>query len=524
MLTLPLYSSERDFQEEAKELFKSKKESLNQSILDFDTPKELLPISDRDKEAHPNQMKEDLLNVKNQQNEVVGFLESHPIDHSLVSENETFLSDPQKELSDEYIHICQESAKEVPFSVIRTLQCEIDKNTIEEKTFIQKCQGHTKTKKVSRGKGESEVKKIEKEYFINPNIQSFHISNKDRGAFHRDELLIHYKHIDDYSLCSNYKKTPKSLEREEPVIKEQWDYQNPSLKRLAEDSHSSFISTTCLDHSTKTINGVQLDRCWVEKLSFLYRPKKVTGCDFLKSHFCKLKSSECLKRGPLGCLLWERKFTCYKDLKKKNTPDPSIIESSLNELSWDTEYEPNHGFSDVAMKFEIFNEMDKELKEATPSEIRNFQFFSGKKRRCYIHSLKENSYDCCEKMGGLGVNSLIASCDEEELALFDMRSRGQCVYIGDKSLTTVGIKTSKKKVFCCFSSKLGRVFNEQARSQLNISWGDSDHPNCHGLTQANIEKLDFDKIDLSEAYDSLPEDLSERMERLKNKITSGMEK
>ena len=44
-----------------------------------------------------------------------------------------------------------------------------------------------------------------------------------------------------------------------------------------------------------------------------------------------------------------------------------------------------------------------------------------------------------------------------------------------------------------FGSKLGRILQQQGRSQLGIGWG-----NCRGFTVTEVESIDFERLDLSE--------------------------
>ena len=45
---------------------------------------------------------------------------------------------------------------------------------------------------------------------------------------------------------------------------------------------------------------------------------------------------------------------------------------------------------------------------------------------------------------------------------------------------------------------LGRILHQQARPQLGLGWG-----NCRGFTVAEIRRIDFDRLDLSEFTDNL---------------------
>ena len=49
-----------------------------------------------------------------------------------------------------------------------------------------------------------------------------------------------------------------------------------------------------------------------------------------------------------------------------------------------------------------------------------------------------------------------------------------------------------------FGSKLGRILQQQGRAQLGIGWGD-----CRGFTVAEVERIDFDRLDLSEFTEDL---------------------
>jgi len=50
---------------------------------------------------------------------------------------------------------------------------------------------------------------------------------------------------------------------------------------------------------------------------------------------------------------------------------------------------------------------------------------------------------------------------------------------------------------CCFNSVLGKVVQEQGRPQISKSWGSAAAPDCTGFTVAELQSLDFSKMDLS---------------------------
>ena len=79
----------------------------------------------------------------------------------------------------------------------------------------------------------------------------------------------------------------------------------------------------------------------------------------------------------------------------------------------------------------------------------------------------------------------------------------------------------KKKTFCCFSSKLARVVQEQARTQLFTlhTWGTPERPLCRGFTPEEFQMIDWAGIDLSEFEREIEAQTSgEVTERMRQKL------
>ena len=99
----------------------------------------------------------------------------------------------------------------------------------------------------------------------------------------------------------------------------------------------------------------------------------------------------------------------------------------------------------------------------------------------------------------------VYKCTEEEMQLTAMRDVGNCHYIGsycdDKKL---GVCIKKKRSYCCFTSPLSRIIQEQLRKQGDVlgpefnGFGSAKHPVCGGLPLEKIGDIDWDRIDLSE--------------------------
>ena len=83
--------------------------------------------------------------------------------------------------------------------------------------------------------------------------------------------------------------------------------------------------------------------------------------------------------------------------------------------------------------------------------------------------------------------------------LADARAAGVTHYLGEYCAKRIlGICRRRDRAWCVFTSELGRILHEQARPQLGMTWDD-----CRGFSIAEIQRIDFDRVDLSEFSDTL---------------------
>lgn len=62
----------------------------------------------------------------------------------------------------------------------------------------------------------------------------------------------------------------------------------------------------------------------------------------------------------------------------------------------------------------------------------------------------------------------------------------------------------KKRGYCQFDSKLARIVQLQGRNgQLRIGFGAASSPDCRGITQDELQKISFDRLDFSDFFDDL---------------------
>ncbi|RCW69372.1 type-F conjugative transfer system mating-pair stabilization protein TraN [Pseudorhodoferax soli] len=101
------------------------------------------------------------------------------------------------------------------------------------------------------------------------------------------------------------------------------------------------------------------------------------------------------------------------------------------------------------------------------------------------------------------------ACDEEEGKLAMKEGAGLCHAVGTYCSSCIRVlgrcvscitHTTNK---CCFNSALARIIQQQGRLQFGKGWGSARAPDCSGFTVAQLQQLDFGRMDLSEFYASI---------------------
>ena len=146
----------------------------------------------------------------------------------------------------------------------------------------------------------------------------------------------------------------------------------------------------------------------------------------------------------------------------------------------------NTGFANAATQLNMVMEMGGE--EFDRGSLR---IFAGEWAFCTIRLL--GGQNCCTD-SGIFIEAGLLGCEDHEIELAEARSQGLTHYWGEYCAKRIlGICRRRDRAWCVFTSRAGRILHEQARPQLGIGW---DH--CDGFTAAQIQRIDFDRVDLSE--------------------------
>ncbi|MCC8369658.1 MAG: conjugal transfer protein TraN, partial [Rickettsia endosymbiont of Oxypoda opaca] len=156
--------------------------------------------------------------------------------------------------------------------------------------------------------------------------------------------------------------------------------------------------------------------------------------------------------------------------------------------------EQNRDMANIAY-LAMLNEMKNDMK------LDPIRVFGGHAQGCRKNIT--GFLNCCTSMKGWGKNLRLAKCNAEERALALKREKGQCHLIGTYCCRRAKITKkclTKKTVFCCFNSRLARIFQEQGKMQLGMNFGGVQSANCIGFTVPELQRIDFSEFNMEELF------------------------
>lgn len=284
---------------------------------------------------------------------------------------------------------------------------------------------------------------------------------------------------------------------------EYWQVSTEGTERLAEANECYETGRVCLKSGVKTfLDKYDISRpCWYEKITYRCKSEPKDGCAHLIKQDCQLKDSECEYRIGNICLRWKRDFVCGG---KKKELRYSLADSPIYCLGGDCHeptVEENQDFANVAY-LAALNEAKKDCEKESSGLCKDpITIFPGESDSC--KKIIIGLIDCCSSMKGWGKNANLCRCSGSEKGLAMKRDKGLCHRVGTychQKDPVFGTCLVKKTSHCCFGSKLARIFQEQARKQLGISWGSTSSPNCRPITLDEFKRINFSKIDFEELF------------------------
>lgn len=252
-------------------------------------------------------------------------------------------------------------------------------------------------------------------------------------------------------------------------------------------------ASVCTDGpSTRTISGINVTReCWQYSNTF--------ACATLAaSSTCSSSSlSACTPVGAASCAATDALGHCTQaNANYECKTAGATFGTTLNcgnasfcsgGSCWDSTSTPNRGFSNAAAQLQAHIAAGKDIDATT------LQIFKGEDRRCHKETFGLDN--CCDN------SAYLMRCSNDEQETVRRRDQGRCHEIGEYcSAGSIFGCRERTKSYCCFSSMLGRIVQEQGRLQIARDWGSPTAPSCTGFTADELSRLDWSQFDLTEFY------------------------
>lgn len=299
--------------------------------------------------------------------------------------------------------------------------------------------------------------------------------------------------------------------------------------------------------STHIIDGMEVTRdCWEWTTHYAcIQPTVHNTCDSPVAKGCTQSSLSCMQGvtidGVFQCITEQREYTCkVQDASSSTVTDCTDQQFCVDGKCFDTGSVPDPDFAKAITGMEVAREAGVYVDQNT------FQVFKGQDNRCSKSVIK----NCCkgassgtngltnlaiaggsayafDVLNGSGMTSTLVfgfdptsfalsiavmvvqqmlSCNSDEVLTAVKRDHRLCHYIGEYcskkiNLLFTNICVQHSETYCCFNSKIARIINEAARTQVpGMSWGSAEGPSCSGITIAQFQAMDLSQVDFSEFY------------------------
>lgn len=248
----------------------------------------------------------------------------------------------------------------------------------------------------------------------------------------------------------------------------------------------------CLDANvTKIIDGVPIQRaCWGKSMQYQCLANASSTCSSLISQGCTQTISTCIEQRFGLCTIYSQTFECTKTTC---IPQPDICMPSLpcTDGSCDTtKSEESHDMGEGVSRLGALT--------GAAVDVANNQINSGSPRIFTGQSMECKKYvlgfrDCCTDSGW---GDWVKHCPAELQELQKAKADNRVVYLGKYKKHKLDL--DHHYAYCVFPSKLGFIIqNEGRKKQLGISFGKAKEPNCSGITPEQLERINFQKLNLA---------------------------
>lgn len=248
----------------------------------------------------------------------------------------------------------------------------------------------------------------------------------------------------------------------------------------------------CLDaNATKVINGVSIQHaCWGKSMQYRCLAGINSTCAPLTNQGCTQTLSICVEQNFGLCMRFSETFECAEE---RCIPQPDICMPELpcTDGSCDTtKSEESHDMGEGVSRLGALI--------GAASDVATNQIASGSPKIFAGSSVDCKKYvlgfrDCCTDSGW---GDWVKNCPAELQALQKAKADNRVVYLGKYKKHKLDL--DHHYAYCVFPSKLGAIIQIEGRKkQLGISFGKAKKPDCKGITPEQLERINFQKLNLS---------------------------
>ncbi|EAV4781753.1 type-F conjugative transfer system mating-pair stabilization protein TraN [Salmonella enterica] len=272
-------------------------------------------------------------------------------------------------------------------------------------------------------------------------------------------------------------------------------------------SEGTLKKTECIEPgSTKTVvvegKPYQVTQaCWKYKDTYMTQAADNGTCKtYMNNPACTLASRTCAftAEDGSGCLHEFATYSC----ETRTSGQVMICGGDTFCLDGDCERAQNGKNNDFAPVVSALAALAAAGKDVAAINNVNVRAFTGSAKFC--KKFAAGFSNCC-KDGGWGQDVGLARCSSEEKALGKAKENKLTVSIGEFcSKKVLGVCLEKKRGYCQFDSKLAQIVQQQGRNgQLHIGFGKASSPDCRGITQTELQQINFEALDFSNFFDDL---------------------
>lgn len=225
--------------------------------------------------------------------------------------------------------------------------------------------------------------------------------------------------------------------------------------------------------------------CWEKETTYqcVLGGQYQNSCQDYQSRGCEQIGSVCKESQNNICSLYEQHYRCSLS-HESSLVDAKMDLEGLSKDGYQLGFEQNNDFGEALSALSLAASF---ANESVTQDGQQGAFFGGQADEC--EALPKQ---CCAQKG---IIKKLLGCTEEEETLAPKVQNGICHLVEE---TKKGIIHQKKRHYCCFNSKLARVAQVGARAQLGIDFGNAEALNCRALSVAEIQRVDWGRVDFSE--------------------------